>query len=163
MMKANGRVDILQPNTNKLFSMFDRNPVNECVSYRDAMQGNWEDTPLSKAFFSKQNIQILQNGIRAGVYDMSNKQYVIGEQSCDNLKTIMRAMFLQHSANLPNNIPKQIEAINNVIINYCVPKVFSEAKGYIRYREDASTLVVPIRAPVQVDTNDKTLELKPWF
>jgi len=163
MNVARGRVDILQPNTHKLFSMFDKNPAHQCVSYRDAMQGNWEDTALSKAFFSKSNMQIIQNGLRAGVYDMSNKQYIIGQQSCDNLKIIMRAMFLEHSANLPNNIPNQIDDLNNIILNYCIPKIFSEAKGYIKYKEDASTLVVPLAAPSQPDSTDKTLELKPWF
>ena len=163
MINPNGRVDILQPNTNTLFSMFDKIPANDCVSYKDAMQGNWTDSPLSIAFFSKQNIQIIQNGLRAGVYKMSNNRFVIGQQSCDNLKMIMRSIFLQHSANMPDNIPEQINGLNNLVLEYSIPKLFSEATAYLKYKHDASTLVVPLSRPVLAYSNDKTLELKPWF
>ncbi len=163
MINPNGRVDILQPNTNTLFSMFDKIPANDCVSYKDAMQGNWTDSPLSKAFFSKQNFQIIQNGLRAGVYKMSNNRFVIGQQSCDNLKMIMRSIFLQHSANMPDNIPEQINGLNNLVLEYSIPKLFSEATAYLKYKHDASTLVVPLSRPVLAYSNDKTLELKPCF
>ena len=70
---SNGRVDILGPNIEQLFSMADRIPINSTKhSFRDAMTGNWYDTQLSTAFFSGKNIQIIQNGIRAGVYNKSN-------------------------------------------------------------------------------------------
>jgi hypothetical protein len=39
------------------------------TDYSDAMIGNWTDSPLSIAFFSGENIDILQNGLRAGVYN----------------------------------------------------------------------------------------------
>ena len=49
------------------------------------------------------------------------------------------------------------------MLNYVVPKVFNEAKGYLVYIRDASTLVVPLSAPVSSVSYDKTLELKPFF
>jgi len=127
------------------------------------MTGNWTDTPLSKVYFSKENMQILQNGIRAGVNKMSNGQYVIGQQSCDELKIVMRAQYLEHSANLSYNIPQQIAALNNYVFSYCVPRVYSEAQGYLKYLHDASTLVVPLATPINANVDDKTLELKPFF
>ena len=75
---SNGRVDILGPNTDLRFSMTDRIPINESSSFRDAMTGNWNNTPLSDAFFSSNNIKMIQNGIRAGVYKKSNGNYIIG-------------------------------------------------------------------------------------
>ena len=75
-MAGNGRVNILGPNIDVRFAMSDRIPVNSVnYSCRDAMTGNWNDTLLSNAYFSGKNIQILQNGIRAGVYNKSNQQY----------------------------------------------------------------------------------------
>jgi signal transduction histidine kinase len=76
-MIANGRINILQP-PNAL-TLQDK-PVYTS-SYNDAMTGNWSDTPLSKAFFSVENQQILQNGIRAGVYEQSRGKYMISQQS----------------------------------------------------------------------------------
>jgi hypothetical protein len=159
----NGRVDIKSPNTSALFQMYDKIPANQCVTFRNATEGLWTDTPLSQAFFSEQNIQIIQNGIRAGIYKISNGQYMIGPQDCDSLKIIMRSVYLQHAANQPTNIPNQISELNKIVLNYCIQQVYSEAQGYIQYINDASTLVVPIAHPVMASQNDRQLELKPWF
>jgi hypothetical protein len=158
-MKSNGRIDLLQaPNQ---LSLYDKNPVYTS-SYNDAMIGNWSDTPLSKAFFSQENQQILQNGIRAGVYNQSNGKYVISQQSNSDLKMIMRATFLTHSENRLTHIVDQIRELNTYVLDYCIPRIFGEAKGYLKYLQDASTLVVPMSAPVHTSL-DKTLELKPFF
>ena len=143
--------------------MYDKIPANQCVTFRNATEGLWTDTPLSQAFFSEQNIQIIQNGIRAGIYQISNGQYVIGPQDCDSLKIIMRSVYLQHAANQPTNITNQISELNKIVLNYCIQQVYSEAQGYIQYINDASTLVVPIAHPVMASQNDRQLELKPWF
>ena len=160
---SNGRVDILGPNIDQRFAMSDRIPVSQCSSFRDAMTGNWNNTALSDAFFSAENIQIVQNGIRAGVYKKSNGQYVVGEQNCDELKIVMRSIFLQYSQNLPSNIPQQISTLNQYVLDYCVKFVYGEAQGYMKYKFDASTLVVPIPLPILSKTNDKQLILKNFF
>jgi len=94
---------------------------------------------------------------------MSKGQFNVGPQCTDTLKIIMRSTFLSYSANKPNDIQGQITALNKIVLDYCVPQVYGEAKGYLKYLEDASTLVVPIDRPVQVDVNDKTLSEKFWF
>lgn len=159
----NGRVNILQPDTKAQFAMYDRIPAHQPSSYRDALQGNWKDSPLSLAYFSKQNIIILQNAIRRGVYEKSKGQYLVGNQSEDVLKVIMRSTFLQYSANMPDKIPEQIASLNKIVCDYCIKQVYGEAQGYQQYLYDASTLVVPIERPVLSSTEDKTLEWKRWF
>lgn len=159
----NGRVNIKSPNTSALFQMYDKIPANQCVTFRNATEGLWDNTALSQAFFSRENIQIIQNGIRAGVYKRSNGQYVIGDQDCDSIKIVMRSVFLQYSANQPSNISQQIEQLNKIVLNYCIQQVYSEAQGYMKYVDDVSTLVVPIAHPVQATNNDKQLEFKSWF
>ena len=159
----NGRVDIKSPNTSSLFEMYDKIPANQCVTFRNPTEGLWNDTTLSNAFFSQQNIQILQNGIRAGVYHKSNGQYTIGPQDCDSLKIVMRSVFLQNAANQPNNITQQVVELNKIVLNYCIQQVYSEAQGYMKYIDDASTLVVPIAHPVMANNTDRELEFKTWF
>ena len=160
---TNGRIDIKSPNTSTLFEMYDKIPANQCVTFRNPTEGLWTSDSLSNAFFSQQNIQIIQNGIRAGVYHRSNGQYYIGPQDCDSLKIVMRSVFLQYSANQPNNISQQIAQLNKIVLEYCIQQVYSEAQGYMKYINDASTLVVPISHPVMANENDRQLELKPWF
>ena len=145
------------------FAMSDQIPVNQTSTFRDAMTGNWYDTALSNAFFSSANMKIVQNGIRAGVYKKSNSQYVIGEQNGDELKIVMRSIFLQYSKNQPTNISDQIRELNNIVFDYSVNQVYGEAQGYMTYKKDVSTLVVPIAHPILSYTNDKQLELKKWF
>lgn len=157
-MKSNGRIDLLHaPNP---ISLYDK-PVYTS-SYKDAMTGNWVDTPLSIAFFSQENQQILQNGIRAGVYKMSGNKSIISQQSNPNLKIIMRAIFLEHSKNNYTNIRNQIEVLNQHVLKYSIPRIYGETQGYLKYLQDASTLVVPLSNPISM-TLDKTLELKPFF
>jgi hypothetical protein len=159
----NGRVNIKSTNTSALFQMYDKIPANQCVTFRNATEGLWSETELSQAYFSQQNIQIIQNGIRAGVYKRSNGQYIIGPQDCDSLKIIMRSVFLQHSANKPNSVSQQIAELNKIVLEYCIQQVYSEAQGYMKYIDDVTTLAVPIAHPVQASNNDRQLELKKWF
>jgi len=164
MNKANnGRVDIKTPNTSSLFELYDKIPANQCVTFRNATEGLWDETSLSQTFFSQANIKIIQNGIRAGVYKRSNSQYLVGEQDCDSLKIIMRSVFLQHSVNQTQYVAQQIAELNNIVLDYCIKQVYSEAQGYMKYLDDASTLVVPIAHPVMADNTDRQLEFKKWF
>jgi hypothetical protein len=160
-MKANGRINLLE--AHNPMSLYDRNSSTKPASFHDALTGSWEETPLSRAFFSSENQQILQNGIRAGVYKMSGGRYSIAQQSFDEIKIIMRAIYLQNSANMPGNVTGQIAELNNAVLKYTIPLVYNEAKGYLIYLRDASTLVVPLSAPVNSVSYDKTLELKPFF
>ena len=162
-MNNNGRVDIKSPNTSNLFNMYDKIPAHQCSTFRNPTEGLWNETTLSKAFFSLQNIQIIQNGIRAGVYSRSNQQYIIGSQDCDSLKIIMRSVYLQHASNQPNNISQQVNELNKIVLNDCIQQVYSEAQGYMKYINDVSTLVVPISHPVMANNTDRQLELKSWF
>ena len=163
MNNNNGRVNIKSLDTNQLFNMYDKIPASQCVTFRNATDGIWNETSLSSAFFSVENIRILQNGIRAGVYERSNKQYMVGEQDCDALKVVMRSVFLQHSANQPSNITQQIVELNKIVLDYCIQQVYGEAQGYLKYMHDASTLVVPSAHPVMSDNTDRQLEFKRWF
>jgi hypothetical protein len=158
---SNGRININVPNTTNLFAMKDKIPnQSRCGGFRDALTGSWEDTLLSRAFFSEANMQALQNGIRAGVYNSSSGQYIIGEQSSDELKIIMRSIFLQNSKNLPSNITQQITALNDDVLEYAVRQVYREAEGYMKYQRDVSTMHVPIALPVTSSIKGRQLLFK---
>tara|TARA_B100000497_G_C7370410_1_gene238704 strand:- start:71 stop:544 length:474 start_codon:yes stop_codon:yes gene_type:complete len=154
----NGRVNIINVPNNSVFSLYDKIPVGN-TSYGDALTGNWTSNLLSKAYFSAENIQIIQNGVKAYVYNNSSGKYLISKQNEDTLKIIMRSIFLQHAKNRPDKIPNQIEKLNNIVVGYCGPKVLGEAEGYINYKRDISTLAVPMNRPVST-YHSNTLENK---
>jgi hypothetical protein len=169
---CNGRINLCtkpkttytEPDIEKLFSMYDKIPVNQCATYRDPVLVQFEETLLSRAYFSEENIKIIQNGIRAGVYRKSNMQYLIGPQDYDSLKIIMRSIYLQHSINQSTDIPKQIEELNNMVLEYCIPKIYLEAQGYLKYLSDVSSIPEPMPMPIMTAQNDKrNIKLKNWF
>lgn len=161
-MQPNGRVDILNYNPGDRFSLHDKIPTGQSTGYRAALTGNWDANTLSNTFFSAANIRIVQNGLKAGVHKLSNARFLIGDQDEDTLKIIMRSIFLQSATNLPDKIQQQVAALNKLVLDYAVPQIFGEAQGYIKYKNDVSTLVVPIERPTSTYSNN-TLELKPWF
>jgi hypothetical protein len=126
------------------------------------MKGQWEDNALSQAFFCKENIQIIQNGIRASVYEKSGKIYVVSPPGMDNLQIIMRSTFLSYVEYYNKNITKQIEDLNNIVIDYCSKELFSASQAYVNYLQDQSSMYMPHKRELQHDRNYKTLQLKDW-
>jgi hypothetical protein len=157
-----GRVDLDGPNFKDQLQMFDKIPI-KTNSFHDAMKGNIYDTTLSDLFFSRENQEIIQNGIRAGVHEKSNGKFIIGIQSYESIQVIMRSIFLQHSKNLPTNVTEQISELNQIVLKHCIDKVFGEARGYIHYKKDISTLVTPLDHPTLPREDFKDLEFKNWF
>lgn len=162
--KYNGRVNIIEPeNPDIQFQMFEKIAVkNKTTEYRGALIGEWENNILAQVYFSAGNIQIIQNALRAGVYDMSNKQYMIPPQNMDTLKIIMRSIYMQYAKHYATEITKQVEELNKLVLDYAVPAVYNEAQGYMKYMQDQSSLVVPLELPQHHDRTYKQLELKNW-
>ncbi len=160
----NGRVNIVEPpNRNIQMMMAEKIAVkNKTTEYREALVGSFENNTLAQVYFSAGNIQILQNGLRAGVFEMSKKKYTIPPQNIDNLKIIMRSIYLQFAEHLPDNITQQVERLNTRVLDYCIPSVYNEAVGYQIYCEDQSKLVVPLDLPRQNDRDFKQNELHAW-
>ena len=60
-MNANGRINILDEQSQNVFSLYDKIPIDQKMSsYNDALTGNFEKSNLSRAFFSAKNIIIIQ-------------------------------------------------------------------------------------------------------
>jgi len=157
----NGRVNINVPNIQNKFKMFDKIPVDS-RTYHDALNGNTYSTQLSDLYFSKENVQIIQNGIRAGVYNRSPEKHIISNQNLDTIHIIMRSIFLQESKNLPDNITQQIKELNDMVIEDIVSKLLGEIEGYLTYRKDISEIPEPLDKP-KSDNIAKQLEFKKFF
>jgi len=167
MERYNGRLNLMElPPKDIRFDMYEKIAVkNKSTEYRDSLAGILEDNLLSQVFFSSGNIQIIQNGLRAGVYEMSGeRQIVISPQNIDNLKIIMRSIYLQYAQHREDrSVTKQVEDLNTIVLDYVIPTVYNETIGYLKYIQDQSTLVQPLELPKMVDKDRKSLEWKKWF
>ena len=174
MVCANGLVDILD-NTNgeniaNKFRLMDAVPVKSVDDIRCPEIGNRETTPLSRAFFSNQNINIIHNNIIKGVYDKTGK--VIDRQNTNQLLSIMRSIFMEGCRDefAARHIPSKqigdremIVRLNGLVISKSVNMITNELIAYNKYREAISTLAIPQDLPILSNMKNKTLELKPWF
>ena len=158
----NGRVNIIGHNNVDRFLLYETPKVKKSTEFKNALVGHFEQSVLSKSFFSGDNIDLLQKSIIIGVMKKSKGLYKIGYQDEDVLKIIMRAMYLQHSQNRCNNITEQIKELNNYVINYAIPQIYNEAESYLKYKQHVSYLANPIDLP-KSSYHSNTLIMKPFF
>ena len=156
----NGRVNLMDKFEEKL-NLQDRIPIDvKPTSYREALNGGWECNMLSKVFFSKENITIIQNSIRKSVHHCTKK--IIDLQPVDKIKTIMRSIYLQNAKNLNTNITEQVKTLNKMVIDDCSSKIVIELNSYFKYRRDISNLAIPIDRPTSTYRN-QVLEFRGHF
>lgn len=163
---ANGRVDLITPKMNQ-FELFKPPGVNyneKTASFNEAITGEYEDNLLAKVFFHHQNIEIIQNGIRAGVYKKSNGQMNVGYQDPKTVKIIMRSIYMTHAQHNRNiDVTTQVQDLNDLVLDYCVKNVYDEAVAYEKYKRDISTLPMPNDRPENVSTRYHSVEFKNFF
>ena len=166
---TNGRLNILtgsNPKEYPLSSSSSSSASSQGKSksdYRDeALRGMCQvSQKLSDLFFSPQNMEALQQGIRYLVYEKSCKKHVIDKQSEEDLHIVMRSIYLQHALNLPYMIVEQVRDLNKKVLDFIVPRVLNEISIYMEYKRRVSTLPVPLaRSENTSVTGTKTLELR---
>ena len=63
------------------FKLYDETKGNKSVYERNAIKSDYCDSILNQTFFSKKNIDIIQNNIRHNLCKQTGQQRVIGRQS----------------------------------------------------------------------------------
>lgn len=145
--QQNGRVNLEGKETLN-FPGYTHEKKAEAGFEADMLRGNWETTSVSQAFFSPSNVGTIQNAIRRYVYEKSQpKGYVIDDQSADELKIIMRAIYYQYAKNLPFNVSQQVSELNEMVVNWSGPHILSAVDHYHYYLKDISHLPVPMAQP----------------
>lgn len=110
-----------------------------------------EETLLTNLYFSKNNIQNIQNLIKFIVH--RETKYIIDNQSETELIIVMRSVYLEY-VNHPNIITqnmnksekeilyklytKEIARLNEIVINLIVPKIISQVQQYLDYLRDSN-------------------------
>ena len=131
----------------------------------DMLRGNWESNKLSDMFFSQKNIETIQNDVRRSVFEKSqSKGYRIDNQSVDELKIIMRAMYYQYARNLPYDYAGQVKELNERVVNWSVPHILSAIDHYMYYLKDIDTLPTPLSHPIHLSrAGTKSLAANPFM
>ena len=156
----NGRINLLDK-INIKFGLQDKIQVTDnSTDYREALNGGWEKNLLSDVFFCKENINIIQNGIRGSIYE--NTEKIIDLQPIDQIKIIMRSIYLQNAKNIADDISYQVAELNKQVIRECSCKIITELNSYLKFKRDVSNLAIPIDRPKSTYIN-QSLEWKGHF
>lgn len=156
MNHLNGRIDAVSINNLK----FD-NAVNKASEHQaNIISRNLDSTEVSKLFFSLKNIDLLQQGIRNKILNVTNGKINISRQSDDELKIIMRSIYFQYGQNRNENIKEQVLDLNTRVIEWSVPEIISNFKQSQQYIKDISTLPEPLeRSILPSKKGTKTLNI----
>ena len=147
----NGRVILNNTQDVKDMNMIEGNKPNNNFQV-ESLYGIQETSKLNQLFFSKKNLDIIQNNIRYTVYVKTNKKHIIDKQSDIELQIIMRSMYLQHSPNLEYNYKEQIEYLNKLVVDWCVEKIIPQLEQYIGYLKEVEYMPMPIDLPVNLSS-----------
>lgn len=142
----NGRVIQMFNTPNADYKNYENDNNDEDSFKFNAISRIQQVTPLSSLFFSKRNMDILQAKIRKTVFDRTNGEHLIGEQSITELEIVMRAIFLQY-ARYSGDLREQVLQLDKMVIEETVPKIISSIKQYMGYLYDVQQLPIPIDLP----------------
>lgn len=159
----NGRVNTIKDNNFTPYSLFkEKKTYNSLLD--ESIKNIHQKNNLNQIYFSQDNINALQQGIRYLVYKKSCGKYIIDNQSETELGIIMRSVYLQYGEFREYGLLEQIKELNQIVLNYCVDKILQEIKMYIHYKNDISKLPEPIsRGEFISSKGTKVLEIKNFY
>ena len=124
------------------------------INVNNYLNGSYENNLLNELYFSKINIELLQNKIINTLKKKYN--YIISKQSNDNLIVIMRNTYLslaKHNYKNKSELKEELNYLNKNTINECSTIIKKNIDNYIFYLNDINTpnyskKVVPLNIPI---------------
>ena len=160
----NGRINLVDRQIYPEYQMFHQKKEGLNEFKNEAVKSILQKNPLSDVFFSKQNIDYLQNKIIQTVYELTNGQHRIGRQSDIELEIVMRSIYLQFSLNQSSNLREQIRQLDEKVIAEVCPGIITAVKQYLQYKQDITNMPKPIELPkAETIKGEKSLQLPSWF
>jgi hypothetical protein len=156
--KYNGRVDTTNYSGGVPFELHQNMGVNQNSGFTDSIKNIHNDNDLSRQFFSRINIDYVQEQIIKGVLRLSGDNYKIGKQSEEALEIVMRAMYLQHGKNLPCKIHEQVAELNKHVLEFCLPNIMTNIKQYVGYLDDLKKPMAVMENPIDTSNRNNQLE-----
>lgn len=109
-------------------------------NYADAIRASnhaCTDNELITTFFSNQNIAVIQKALREEVKRVHG--WTISRQDDTELVLIMRGVFNMNNASvLDHDLIDQVHRLNDLVVEYTLPRLVTNIKHYIGYLRDSS-------------------------
>jgi hypothetical protein len=139
---GNGRISNLEGNNLISYDFFNETRSDPNAFRTQAIKNIHSESRVSNLFFSKENIDILQDGIRFVVYKKTKE--IISKQSEPELQVIMRSIYLQYAKNLNTNTIEQVKDLNSKVLDYTVSYISNQIQNYKIYTNDITNMPIPL-------------------
>lgn len=117
-----------------------------------------EETPLNARFFSAENMDVVQAALAQRVLAATGHR--ISRQDDRALSIIMQRLYADHAQNNWSRLDQQVAALNEVVVQRCVPMITEGIRMYLVYLRDISSLPVPLeRASNVSSTGARSVEM----
>jgi len=159
-----GRVDISGYKTGKPYTLSQDLGVNSKGGFENSLEHYLEETDVSRYFFSKENIELLQKAITGNVnkrLELQRIDYKVGSQNRDNLHIVMRAMYLQEACHFNCKLADQIKTLNGKVLDYVIPNIITNVKQYVGYIKDISSTIPIMNRSTNTSSKTQNKEMQP--
>ena len=112
---------------------------------------------LMEAFFSKENVNIINKKLIMRVFKESKNKVYISPQDPKKLMIVMKYIYQEYAKHLPFKIEYQIEELNCLVVGDIYKKVLSNAMQKVNYLVEINTPRKILPPPINVNNLDKTL------
>jgi hypothetical protein len=102
-------------------------------------------TPLNQAFFCEYNQETVQRLIRQNIYNQFKVK--IDKQSPSDILAIMRAVFINNSADPYNDVYAQVKYMNDVSMKTACKQIETGLAQHFGYLEDIARPIQPPNIP----------------
>lgn len=134
----------------KDYKLMDQQPVPDNYIYWDIIKTFQERNPLMDYFFSKKNLDHLQNLLIQMVEFQSDQHYKISRQSDSELLVVMRSIYIKTPTNpysTGSAFRRDICTLNKNVLDWVVPRVLVNVQQYLGYVRDQGNNPQPHKRP----------------
>lgn len=118
---------------------------------------------LNEAFFSAENMEIIQNMLIRDVFYKSNKTLRINKIKSETLIQVMNHMWTNFCRFLPYDLKEQIRDLDKKVVEYLLPLLLKESQFYFNYLRDSDRTNLPLIDRPIIVTKDRKQQLPSFY
>ena len=120
---------------------------------KSLLVGTYSPTPLGELFFSRDNMNRIQNKIKKELYIRSKGEYILNvAQNESDLLIMMRAVYISDAMHEPYRLVHQVKMLNHLTVERIIPDMISMIKQDEKYLYDINHPIMPIALPVNINS-----------
>jgi len=132
------------------YKIIDQKQESPDYIYLDIIKNVQERNPLIDFYFSKRNLDHVQNLIISMIHAKTQGAYKISRQSDNELLTIMRSIYITTPTNpfaTGRDFRAEVCKLNKNVLDWVIPRLLVNIQQYLGYVRDQGNNVYPIEHP----------------